>query len=231
MIYYDKTFQVVRVEGITIPDIWFRILRAILIYGEEAPVDTGSYATVHYRIQLPYFLGVITTPSWGSGTEEILPQFPPWFSSPRPFDTNYLYNSYIHQLLTSIKQPNEEYTYGERIESQIDKIISGFKKGLNTNQMIIQVAGPEDIDLKDPPCLRHIDIKIRDYKLWFYIYFRSWDAWNGLPVNLAGIEYLQKLISQEIGIEQGPFIIESKGLHIYNYVLDSVKELLLCQRQ
>ena len=84
--------------------------------------------------------------------------------------------------------------------------------------MVLQVGEPTDRLLKDPPCLRQIDTRIQDSKLHFIVNFRSWDLWNGFPANLAAIEYLQKYISSEIGVNQGEFIVESKGLHLYDHV-------------
>jgi thymidylate synthase len=93
--------------------------------------------------------------------------------------------------------------------------------------MVLQVARPEDIILEDPPCLRHIDTRIQDDKLHFFIYFRSWDLWGGLPANLAGIETLHKYMAEEIGVEQGEFIVESKGLHLYGYAEELAKMRLM----
>ena len=55
----------------------------------------------------------------------------------------------------------------------------------------MEIGMPSDLQISDPPCLRLIDTKARldkntgKYKLHFAIYFRSWDLWGGLPLNLA----------------------------------------------
>ena len=77
--------------------------------------------------------------------------------------------------------------------------------------------------LLDPPCLRHIDMRIKENTLIFYPYFRSWDLWGGFPANLAGIAVLQKNMADEIGVEPGPIVTSSKGLHIYGYVEELAK--------
>lgn len=111
--------------------------------------------------------------------------------------------------------------HGEYFVDQIEWIIHCYKtKGFRNNQMVLQVAKPDDILLQDPPCLRSIDTRIQDGKLHFVIYFRSWDLWGGLPANLAGIEVLQQYMAAEIGVQQGEFIVESKGLHLYAYAED-----------
>ena len=79
---------------------------------------------------------------------------------------------------------------------------------------------PTDLKLEDPPCLRHIDTRIQDNRIHFFVYFRSWDAWNGYPANLGGIQLLKEYMASEIGVEDGEMIVASKGLHIYDYAFD-----------
>ncbi|MCK5285622.1 MAG: thymidylate synthase [Candidatus Pacebacteria bacterium] len=108
--------------------------------------------------------------------------------------------------------------------NQIERVISVYKKyGHRNNQMVLQVAHPTDCTLLDPPCLRHIDTRIQDGKLHFFVYFRSWDLWGGLPANLAGIQTLKEYIAAEIGVEDGEMVVESKGLHLYGYAEDLAK--------
>lgn len=108
--------------------------------------------------------------------------------------------------------------------SQIDLLIWTYKnKGYRNNQMVLQVAQPDDMLLQDPPCLRHIDTRIQDGKLHFYPYFRSWDLWGGFPANLGGIQLLKEYVASEIGVEDGEIIASSKGLHIYDYSFDLAK--------
>jgi len=103
--------------------------------------------------------------------------------------------------------------------NQIELVIWVYKnKGFRNNQMVLQVAKPSDILLQDQPCLRSIDTRIQDNKLYFIVYFRSWDLWNGFPANLGAIQMMKEYIAGEIGIEPGETIASSKGLHLYNYV-------------
>jgi len=66
-------------------------------------------------------------------------------------------------------------------------------------------------------------MRIKYRKLVFYPYFRSWDLWGGFPANLAAIAVLQKYMADEIGIESGPMLASSKGLHLYKYVEELAK--------
>jgi thymidylate synthase len=153
---------------------------------------------------------------------------------------------YLPYLMTPEKQPNEDYTYGERLAgwsyfsssngnrektrgaenpltqhmvNQIESVIDMYKtRGFGTNQAAMTVSIPSDILLGDPPCLRHIDTRISREKLHFFIYFRSWDLWNGFPANLGGLQLLKEYMASEIGVDDGEIIAASKGLHIYDYV-------------
>jgi len=108
--------------------------------------------------------------------------------------------------------------------NQIEWVIETYKKfGERNNQLVLQVAHPSDLTLLDPPCLRHIDTRIQDGALHFFVYFRSWDLWNGLPANLAAIQHLKEYIAGEIDVKDGEMIVESKGLHLYGYAEDLAK--------
>lgn len=114
--------------------------------------------------------------------------------------------------------------------NQIEWVIDTYKKyGHRNNQMVLQIAHPSDLVLLDPPCLRSIDTRIQDDKLNFFIYFRSWDLWGGMPANLAGIQNLKEYMAAEIGVGDGEMVVESKGLHLYGYAEDLAK--LRCLRQ
>jgi thymidylate synthase len=113
---------------------------------------------------------------------------------------------------------------GKLYLNQIEWIINTYKKfGFRNNQMVLQVAHPSDLTLVDPPCLRSIDTRIQDDTLNFFVYFRSWDLWGGLPANLAGIQNLKEYMAAEIGVKDGQMIVESKGLHLYGYAEDLAK--------
>lgn len=114
--------------------------------------------------------------------------------------------------------------------NQIELLIWIYKnKGYRNNQMVLQVAHPTDMLLKDPPCLRHIDTRIQNNQLHFYPYFRSWDLWGGFPANLGGIQLLKEYISSCIGVDDGHIVASSKGLHIYDYAVEFAKMIRMCQ--
>jgi thymidylate synthase len=128
---------------------------------------------------------------------------------------------------------NEQYTYGQRIKSQMEAIIRRYREnGYGSNQECIAVARPEDIELEDPPCLRSIDTRIvapdglkegEPHLLHFFPYFRSWDLWGGFPANLAAVRLMQEYMAVMIGVEPGEMLCTSKGLHLYDHTWDVAK--------
>jgi thymidylate synthase len=181
--------------------------------GRKYTVDRGSYVGQE-RLEFDYITIHIKYP----GVRPLLPDIPPHIGIPNPVADEYL-EEYLPYLMTSIRKPDEYYTYGERLEYQIQQVIEMYKKdGYRTNQACMSVSMPSDIDLKDPPCLRSIDCRIIDNKLNFVVYFRSWDLWGGFPANLGAIQLLKEYMSAEIGVEDGEIIASSKGLHLYDYV-------------
>ena len=201
-----------------LPDAWFQCVYAILDQGREYVIDRGS-CEGQQRLEFDYITVQILHP----GTRPLLPDIPPNLGIPNPVAEGYV-EQYLPYLMTSIKQENEDYTYGQYLEGQIQEVIRMYKEdGFGTNQAYMTVGEPRAIFLKDPPCLRGIDTRIRDGFLHFFVYFRSWDLWNGFPANLAAIQMLKEYMAQEIGVEDGQIIAASKGLHLYDYVWELAK--------
>jgi thymidylate synthase len=208
-----------------IPELWHRSLQELWNKysgdNREYMVEHGSFAGSHKRKEFDYFTGHILNP----GNKPMI--WVPEGSNITPPTNEETINEYFaNYIIGNEKAKNEDYTYGQRINVSLNKIINILKQTSNTNQAIIQVGGVTDIGLKDPPCLRHIDIRIKDNKLHFIIYFRSWDLFNGLPTNLGGLQLLKEYMAYEIGVKDGEMIVSSKGLHVYDYVWSQVEQLI-----
>ena len=107
-------------------------------------------------------------------------------------------------------------------------------------QITMVVRLPEDIKLfrpgtnerHEPPCLSLIDTEILDGKMHLTCYFRSWDAYAGLPANIAGLQMFNEAFVSEIneranlGLKTGKLIFHSKNCHIYKRQFNLVNELL-----
>lgn len=220
------------IEAFNLDDAWFQCLSKILDYGCVYTITHGSFKG-QQRLEFDYALVQIRQP----GQKPIIPLIPEGSSIPAPTSMEYV-QQYMSYLLTSDKQPGEDYTYGERLVepkvkldesdqmlkemplkvNQIEEVIKLYKKhGHGTNQAIMEIGMPSDIKLADPPCLRIIDTRIRYGKLHFVLYFRSWDLWAGFPSNLAALQLLKEYMASEIGVNDGEIIAASKGLHLYEY--------------
>ena len=203
------------IEARDIPDAWFQCVSKVQEVGFKYVIQHGSYIG-QTRLEFDWVTVQITHP-YAEPYDNMLPDIPPELGIPAPVDYGYI-EKYLPYLMDETKATKEQYTYGERIGAQREYWISKLRETPNTNQAVLQVGQPTDWLLDDPPCLRHIDMRIRDNKLVFYPYFRSWDLWGGFPANLAGTAVLHKYMADEIGVETGPIIASSKGLHLYGYI-------------
>jgi len=212
--------QPVYIDAVNIPDAWFQCLYALSDYGFKYPVEQGSFVG-ETRVEFDWISVQITHP-YSEPYDNMLPVIPAGLGIPNPVAPGYI-DMYLPYLMTEEKQETEDYTYGSRLWPQIEPLISRLKQTPGTNQSILQVGQPNDFLLSDPPCLRHIDMRVRDNNLIFYPYFRSWDLWAGFPANLAAIAVLQKYIADALGVDVGPMLASSKGLHVYGYAEELMK--------
>ncbi len=197
-------------------EAWFLCLRKTLTEGYEYRIERGSYSGQR-RKELDFVVVHIMNP----GTRPLIPDVPQ--GVPPPTSMEYI-ESYLPYLMTAHKAEGEQYTYGQYLERQISEVIRMYKEdGYNTNQAFMAVGDSQSIFLSDPPCLRGIDTRIRNNKLHFVVYFRSWDLWAGFPSNLAAIQLLKEYMSSEIGIDDGEIIAMSKGMHLYEYAWELAK--------
>jgi thymidylate synthase len=135
----------------------------------------------------------------------------------------------------------ETYTYGSRLREPVDQVEEAVKRYLEEQgdrQVTLAIRLPEDIKKRlderkhEPPCLSLIDTEIYDSQLHLTCYFRSWDAYAGLPANIAGIQIFNEALASEInrrgnlGIKTGKLIFHSKNCHIYERQFKLVEELL-----
>ena len=136
---------------------------------------------------------------------------------------------------------DETYTYGSRLRKPIDQVEEAIKRYLEEpadRQITLAVRLPEDIIKRvndqrhEPPCLSLIDTEVLEGKLHLTCYFRSWDAYAGLPSNIAGIQLFNEAFVSEINrrgnfnLLTGKLIFHSKNCHIYERQFKLVENLL-----
>jgi len=236
----EPHLEPVFIDAFDLDDAWFQTLRAILEKGKVYTITRGSYKGAR-RLEFDYVVVRSRKPS-----HQIIPLIPEGMNIPAPTDMEYV-QGYLAYLLTGTKTATEDYTYGERLVdpkvrvresvdgremvreiplrvNQIEEVIRIYKEeGFGTNQAVMEIGMPSDIGLVDPPCLRLIDTRVREGRLHFFLYFRSWDLWGGFPSNLGGLQLVKQYMAEMIGVEDGEMIAASKGLHLYEYSWELAK--------
>lgn len=207
------------IQARDLSEAWFLCLRQALTEGHEYKIDRGSYAGQR-RKELDFVVLQVRNP----GTRPLVPTVPE--GVPPPTSMEYI-EDYLPYLMTAHKGKGEQYTYGQYLERQIPKVIEMYKQdGHNTNQAFMAVGDSQSLYQDDPPCLRMIDTRVREGRLIFIAYFRSWDLWAGFPSNMAAIQLLKEYMAGEIGVEDGEIIAMSKGLHLYEYSWELAKAVV-----
>ncbi len=207
------------IDARDLSEAWFLCICKTLDEGYEYKIDRGSYAGQR-RKELDLVAVQVRYP----GTRPLIPDVPQ--GVPPPSTMEYV-EDYLPYLMTAHKAETEQYTYGQYLEKQIAEVIRMYREdGHNTNQAYMSVGNEQSIYLADPPCLRMIDTRIRDGRLNFIVYFRSWDLWAGFPSNLAAIQLLKEYMASEIGVEDGELVAMSKGLHLYEYAWELARSVV-----
>ena len=216
----------VKVQAFDCPDAWYKALHEIWYNGETFEVGYGSELSKTKKLNL--------------SIEIDHPENRPLVDEKAPCDMKYV-QWYALKYLWSDAIEDETYTYGSRLRRRVDQIeeaISRYLEERRDRQVTLIVRLPEDIkkhlDARrhEPPCLSLIDTEISEGKLHLTCYFRSWDAYAGLPANIAGIQLFNEAIAYELkargnlDIETGKLLFHSKNCHIYERQFKLVEDLL-----
>jgi thymidylate synthase len=211
----------INLSAFDLPDAWFQTLCCIWNEGDIFKVGRGSETTETKKLNL---------------TLEILhPENRPLVSEKAPCDIKYVQGYALEYLWSGEKQQNEPYTYASRLRTPVDQIGEAVKRYVeqqNDRQVTMIIRVPNDIYEPEPPCLSLIDTEIIDGKMHLTCYFRSWDAYAGLPANIAGLQMFNEAFVAEINsqsnlnLETGKLIFHSKNCHIYQRQYKLVEELL-----
>ena len=211
------------------PDAWFKTLNGIWTEGDSFQVGYGSEETETKKLNL---------------TMEITnPENRPLVSDKAPCDMKYVQWYALTYLWCGEGKQDETYTYGSRLREPVDQIeeaIRRYVKEQRDRQVTMVVRLPNDIyrlregtkERHEPPCLSLIDTEILEDKMHLTCYFRSWDAYAGLPANIAGLQLFNEAFVAEINergnlsLKTGKLIFHSKNCHIYKRQFNLVKDLL-----
>jgi thymidylate synthase len=216
----------VKINAFDCPDAWYKILEAIWSEGDLFNVSYGSECTKTRKLNV--------------SIEISRPETRPLVDDKSPCDMKYV-QWYALKYLWSGMIEDETYTYGSRLRKPIDQIAEALMRYLDETadrQVTMVIRLPEDIrklvnDRKhEPPCLTLIDTEVFEGRMHLTCYFRSWDAYAGLPANIAGIQLFNEAFVSEINrrgslnLRTGKLIFHSKNCHIYDRQFKLVEELL-----
>ena len=217
----------VHVKAFDIPGAWYQTLEEIWLNGDNYEVGYGSESTMTRKLNV--------------SIEITNPETRPLIAEKAPCDMKYVTSYALQYLWAGMKTDEETYTYGSRLREPVDqvsKVIERYVKEPNDRQLTLLIRQPLDI-LKtingmrhEPPCLTVMDTEIMENHLNMTCYFRSWDAFAGLPANIAGIQIFNEALVNEINKRAGTYhktgklIFHSKNCHIYSRLYDLVEELV-----
>ena len=182
-----------------------KLLNSIWTEGDDFQVGYGSEETETKKLNL---------------TLEIShPENRPLVSDKAPCDMKYVQWYALTYLWCGEGKQDETYTYGSRLREPVDQVeeaIKSYVKEQRDRQVTMVVRLPEDIykinpktkERHEPPCLSLIDTEILDDKMHLTCYFRSWDAYAGLPANIAGLQLFNEAFVSEIN-ERGNLSLEN----------------------
>lgn len=218
----------VKITAFDCPDAWFKALNSIWTEGDDFQVGYGSEETETKKLNI---------------TLEINhPENRPLVSDKASCDMKYVQWYALTYLWCGEGKQDETYTYGSRLREPVDQVeeaINRYVKEQRDRQITMVVRLPEDIkklrsgsaERHEPPCLSLIDTEILDGQMHLTCYFRSWDAFAGLPANIAGLQLFNEAFVAEINergnlsLKTGKLIFHSKNCHIYKRQFNLVKEL------
>lgn len=227
----------VSIEAFDCADASWKVLNAIWFQGEHFNVGNGSEEgdtkklDVSIHISHPENLPLVGDFS------------PTDMKHIQEYGLTYLYSDFLG---------GHPYTYGWRLQHPVDQkeeLIKAIIKNPNNRQLTMTIRIPEDayptrldednkVVKHEPPCLTMMDFEVLNGKVNLTCYFRSWDAYAGLPENIAGIFlYLQAFVSdvnerlpEDKQLKTGEMMFYSKNCHIYKRCYPLVEQLMMSKK-
>ncbi len=193
-------------------------------------VDTLSYFSAHYRVDLKKGFPLLTTKKveWKSLLHEVL-----WYLS----GENHIRNLRKHTKIWDAwadEEGNLETAYGyfwrkfpsakkdangnwfvEEVD-QIKYVIDEIKRNPNSRRLVVVAWEPGNATKsKLPPCHYTFAFNVSNGSLNCHLTQRSGDIALGIPFNLAAYSILTQIIAMETGLELGYFSHTIIDAHIY----------------
>lgn len=232
----------IHIEAWNLPDAWYRTVKTVLRDGVDYDVGRGSEtvstkkASASIEVRNPGDRPLVheKAPTDQNYLNEYLLGY--LFSGEKKEGEEYTYG----ERMRSAGSRNG------RAVDQIGGVIERLIEEPMDRQCTVVLRYPEDIYSDDPPCMTVLDVEVlpqmdedqaslsgfsgeegsgKGRELNFYAYFRSWDAFAGLPTNLGGLQLFKEWMAERIGVEDGAMYAFSKNLHLYERQFEAVEEL------
>lgn len=190
------------IEGSTTGSVWRSALQLIETSGikvlTEDGQETKELTNIQLHIKHPDVGWPIANSGWDIPALEI----------------------YKNEIITSRNETGFDYTYGERLRTDIDQIqlVTEKLKAHRTTRRAVAITWQPNIDNKPdfhPPCLIALDFMIRGEKLHLTTFFRSWDVGQAAPSNIYGLYKLMEIIAREVDADIGSLTIFACSAHLY----------------
>ena len=223
---------------------WFQVLKACIEKGYQRPVFRGERKEQE-RKELDFAFITVQKPSMRPLVPDVPEGVPPPTSIKyvntyleyliTPFKKEWENYTYGERIAGKLGVPEDygmgidpklqemskqDMVEGQRMSAvdinQLELVQKFLKETPETNRMVIEIGKPEDLFLRHPPCMRFLQFKVRYGALHMFAYFRSWDAWGGLPSNLAALQLVKEFLAKEANVEDGKMFLASMGLHVYS---------------
>ena len=114
-----------------------------------------------------------------------------------------------------VERGNWDYTYHQRMESQLPWIMDELKRNPDSRRAIISIRNETDMTLASPACLQSIQFFIRNGRLHCKVLFRSNDAAKAAFMNAFALIMLQRRIAGLLGVPVGSYTHRANSFHVY----------------
>ncbi len=202
-----------------------RVVRDILLYGEELETEDGEL-TIEWPPQDPYVIHIkhpfqqpmisdacrFGEKAMQQYVEQLLTLHPPSEKSATYYYSNRLFDYPLLECNTDGPCGKEYFYLGDGCGDGINQIGRSIINRLSRNpesRRAIAITWVPDMDIQstEPPCLQLVQCFIRDQQLHMTCYFRSNDMLSAWGANAYGLSHLLKYICDSINMS----IAEARG--------------------
>lgn len=191
------------VTGTTLPDAYHKALLAL--HKEHMELPCPDYNTNQKESSMTF---VVKEPL----SEPMISKL--FIGDPRSLE------QYRQEMLDGIldfevERGNWEYTYHQRMETQIPWVIDELKRNPDSRRAVVSIRSEEDMHTGSPACLQNVHYLIREGKLHCKVLFRSNDATKATFMNAFALIMLQKRIAEAVGVQVGTYTHRANSFHVY----------------